>query len=126
MKNAIKAVAAGIGAAALLMTGVSASQAVNPCPTARVCLWTDSDMGGTKMTTPWATLNVGNTMNDHISSYLIGPASNPASPYLYFYEHANYGGANFYDKANNGWMDLRLLNFPGGGSWNDKISSTWG
>jgi hypothetical protein len=51
------------------------------------------------------------------------PALAQASNEATFCSNANYGGSCFTVKRGGGNTDLTKKGFPGGGNWNDKISS---
>lgn len=53
------------------------------------------------------------------SAFAAGRQSNSAK----FCQHANFGGQCFTVSKGGGNTDLSKKSFPGGGNWNDKISS---
>lgn len=74
----------------------------------------------------WVTPYVGDGANDKASSLVVGPASDPASPYVYFYENLNYGGYHLVYRGGNANNDLRSEAMYSGRNWDDEISSVWG
>jgi hypothetical protein len=75
---------------------------------------------GTSTTTTW---------DNRISSLIIrdgrtGPTcTKPGTNEAVFWQNDSYGGAQFRMLQNDNYGDLRNIKFPGGGNWNDSISS---
>ncbi|GGJ27044.1 hypothetical protein GCM10010052_24930 [Paenarthrobacter histidinolovorans] len=113
-------------ASASVLTGVSAAQAAPACSTARVCFYDDYWFTGTPRTFNWVTSYVGDPANDRASSIVVGPAADPASPYVYFYNDLNYGGYRLIYRGGNANNDLRSETMYSGRNWDDEISSVWG
>lgn len=126
MKKIIRTVGVVAVATASVLTGVTAAQAAPACSTARVCLYDDFWFTGTQRTFGWVTYNVGVAANDRGSSLVIGPASDPNSPYVYLYQDHYFGGHGIIFKAGNAMNDLRGSYMEPGRNWDDEITSIWG
>lgn len=100
--------------------GLAPASADSGCSNDQVCFWTDINYRGAKYSGPYRNGYVG-WMNDQASTFRIGWSTSPYK-YVMFYEHANFWGNQFYAKQGQAF-NLTSLAFPGGGSWNDKISS---
>lgn len=98
-----------------------AAVADSSCWNGQVCLWTDTNFGGGKYAAQYRNGYVG-WMNDQASTFKIGWTTNAAYRYVMFYEHASFWGNQFYAKEGQAF-NLTSLAFPGGGTWNDKVSS---
>jgi hypothetical protein len=121
--------AAGVAAIALasVSTGVTAAHAAPACGTGKVCLWDNYWFTWTERPFSWVTYNVGSAANDQASSLVVGPASNPASPYVYFYADAGYAGPyKLIYREFGAHNDLRGQMMTTNRNWDDEISSVWG
>ncbi|WP_197061937.1 peptidase inhibitor family I36 protein [Sinomonas humi] len=101
--------------------GLAPATADSGCADGRVCFWTDINYGGAKYSAPYRNGYVG-WMNDQASTFRIGKTVDDRYHYVMFYENAGFWGSRFYAKEFQAF-NLTSLAFPGGGSWNDKISS---
>lgn len=113
-------------AAAFLLGGTlitAAPAQAASCGSGQVCLWRDAGHSGTKWTWNGSASWVGSGANDQASSYILGAQNHRSYPYHMFYDNVNYGGSRFYDKKGKGVRNLKQVAYPGGGNWNDKISS---
>ncbi|MFH5879800.1 peptidase inhibitor family I36 protein [Arthrobacter sp. NA-172] len=126
----MKAIFRAAGVAALVTasvaSGITAASAAPSCPTARVCLYDNYWFTGTQRTFGWVTSNVGPDANDKASSLVVGPAADSRSPYVYFYQDANYEGYKLIYRGGNANNDLRNERMYAGWNWDDEISSVWG
>ncbi|WP_420181084.1 peptidase inhibitor family I36 protein [Paenarthrobacter sp. TA1.8] len=126
MKNILRTAGVLAVVSASVLTGVSAAQAAPACSTARVCLYDNYWFTGTSRSFGWVTYNVGVDANDKGSSLVVGPAADPASPYVYFYVDSNFVGHNVVFRAGNASNDLRGLYMTSTRNWDDEITSVWG
>lgn len=126
MKAVLRTMGVLAVASASVLTGVSAAQAAPACSTARVCLYDNYWFTGTPRPFGWVTSYIGNAANDQASSLVVGPPSDWASPYVYFYRDANYDGHAIIFRGGNAMNDLRGSAMIPGVNWDDEISSVWG
>ena len=111
-------------------TGPTTAGTVEPrasctATTGRVCLW-DHYYFVSGRSFSWVTIYVGDAANDKASSLSVGPAADPASPYVYFYQHNGYGGNSLIFRGGNSQNDLRNIAMNSERNWDDEISSVWG
>jgi hypothetical protein len=126
MKAVLRTMGVLAVASASVLTGVSAAQAAPACSTARGWFYDDYWFLGTPRPFGWVTSYVGNAANDQASSLVVGPPSDWASPYVYFYRDANYDGHAIIFRGGNAMNDLRGSAMIPGVNWDDEISSVWG
>ncbi len=126
MKKLLRTAGVMTIAGAAVLTGVSGAQAAPACSTARVCLYDDYWFTGTQRTFGWVTSNVGTAANDKASSLVVGPPTDPASPYVYFYVDDNFSGYSIIFRGGNAMNDLRGSAMVAGRNWDDEITSVWG
>lgn len=76
-----------------------------------------------------AGLSGSKNWNDRISSLVIrdgrtgSTCVQPATNEVVFWQNADYGGAQFRALTTDDFRNLKNVKFPGGGNWNDSISS---
>jgi len=92
------------------------------CANGKVCLFQSSVWNGTKYSNNYAATYVGDAANDPTSN-IVGYTTNPAYRYVMFYEHLNFGGNSFYMKEGQAISYLADIAYPGGGNWDNRISS---
>jgi hypothetical protein len=126
MKAIIRTAGVLAVASASVLTGITVAHAAPACSTARVCLYDNYWFTGTQRTFGWVTYNVGVAANDKASSLVVGPATDPNSPYVYFYRDDQFHGHGIIFKAGNAMNDLRGSYMESGRNWDDEITSVWG
>ncbi|VXB33072.1 conserved exported hypothetical protein [Arthrobacter sp. 9V] len=126
MKNILRTAGVFALASASVFGGVTAAEAAPTCSSGRVCLYDNYWFTGTSRSFGWVTYNVGVDANDKGSSVVVGPASDPASPYVYLYVDNNFVGNSVVFRAGNASNDLRGIYMTPNRNWDDEITSVWG
>ena len=125
MKKLLSIVAAGVVAIPVMIganAGAANAWADQTCGNGQVCLFQSSVWNGTKYSNKYATSWVSSGANDPTSN-IVGYTTNPSYRYVTFFEHLNFGGNSFYMKEGQAISYLADIAYPGGGNWDNRISS---